>query len=100
MGLVKTHDIAFAYHTSAAARFRVTHHPGVFTEGPWKSWDFVEPYLRKILSFIKNCMPGFGSKSRFQRSPRHSTVTDNIVYRQIGFATLTSLSAHFAMILA
>jgi len=25
---------------------------GVFTEGPWKSWDFVEPYLRKILSFI------------------------------------------------
>jgi FMN-dependent NADH-azoreductase len=29
-------------------------HPsgGVFTEGPWKSWDFVEPYLRKILRFI------------------------------------------------
>jgi len=25
---------------------------GVFTEGPWKSWDFVEPYLRKILGFI------------------------------------------------
>ena len=25
---------------------------GVFTEGSWKSWDFVEPYLRKILSFI------------------------------------------------
>jgi len=25
---------------------------GVFTEGPWQSWDFVEPYLRKILSFI------------------------------------------------
>jgi FMN-dependent NADH-azoreductase len=25
---------------------------GVFTEGPRKSWDFVEPYLRKILSFI------------------------------------------------
>jgi FMN-dependent NADH-azoreductase len=25
---------------------------GVFTEGPWKSWDFVEPYLRRILSFI------------------------------------------------
>jgi FMN-dependent NADH-azoreductase len=25
---------------------------GVFIEGPWKSWDFVEPYLRKILSFI------------------------------------------------
>jgi len=48
----------------------------------------------------KNCTPGFGSKSRFQRSPRHSTVTDNIFYRQIGFATLTSLSAHFAMILA
>jgi Bacterial regulatory proteins, tetR family len=34
-------------------------HPGLgpsnsvrFTEGPWQSWDFVEPYLRKILSFI------------------------------------------------
>lgn len=25
---------------------------GVFTEGPWKSWDFVEPYLRRILGFI------------------------------------------------
>jgi putative NADPH-quinone reductase len=25
---------------------------GVFTEGPWTSWDFVEPYLRRILSFI------------------------------------------------
>jgi FMN-dependent NADH-azoreductase len=25
---------------------------GVFTEGPWSSWDFVEPYLRQILSFI------------------------------------------------
>ena len=25
---------------------------GVFTEGPWKSWDFVEPYLRQILGFI------------------------------------------------
>jgi len=25
---------------------------GVFTEGPWKSWDFVEPYLRRILNFI------------------------------------------------
>ena len=25
---------------------------GVFTEGPWQSRDFVEPYLRKILSFI------------------------------------------------
>jgi len=25
---------------------------GVFTEGPWQSWDFVDPYLRKILSFI------------------------------------------------
>ena len=25
---------------------------GVFTEGPWRSWDFVEPYLRQILSFI------------------------------------------------
>lgn len=24
----------------------------VFTEGPWKSWDFVEPYLRQILGFI------------------------------------------------
>jgi FMN-dependent NADH-azoreductase len=23
-----------------------------FTEGPWKSWDFVEPYLRRILGFI------------------------------------------------
>jgi hypothetical protein len=50
------------------------------------SWLFAERCLyvdwleeRKILSFIKNCMPGFGSKSRFQRSPRHSTVTDNIV---------------------
>jgi FMN-dependent NADH-azoreductase len=25
---------------------------GVFTEGPWMSWDSVEPYLRQILSFI------------------------------------------------
>jgi FMN-dependent NADH-azoreductase len=25
---------------------------GVFTDGPWQSWDFVEPYLRRILSFI------------------------------------------------
>jgi FMN-dependent NADH-azoreductase len=24
----------------------------VFTEGPWRSWDFVEPYLRQILGFI------------------------------------------------
>ncbi|MDR3710411.1 MAG: NAD(P)H-dependent oxidoreductase [Capsulimonadaceae bacterium] len=25
---------------------------GVFTEGPWKAWDFVEPYLRTVLGFI------------------------------------------------
>ena len=25
---------------------------GVLSEEPWASWDFVEPYLRKILSFI------------------------------------------------
>lgn len=25
---------------------------GVFTEGPWRSWDFIEPYLRQILGFI------------------------------------------------
>jgi FMN-dependent NADH-azoreductase len=25
---------------------------GVFTDGPWKSWDFVDPYLRQILKFI------------------------------------------------
>jgi FMN-dependent NADH-azoreductase len=25
---------------------------GVFTDGPWKPWDFVEPYLRRILGFI------------------------------------------------
>jgi len=25
---------------------------GVFSEGPWKSWDTVEPYLRQILGFI------------------------------------------------
>jgi len=25
---------------------------GVFTEGPWMSWDTVEPYLRRILGFI------------------------------------------------
>ena len=25
---------------------------GVFTDGPWKPWDFVEPYLRTILGFI------------------------------------------------
>jgi FMN-dependent NADH-azoreductase len=25
---------------------------GVFSEGPWKPWDFVEPYLRQILKFI------------------------------------------------
>ena len=26
---------------------------GVFTEGPWKAWDFVEPYLRAVLGFIR-----------------------------------------------
>ena len=25
---------------------------GVFSEGPWKEWDAVEPYLRRILGFI------------------------------------------------
>ena len=25
---------------------------GVYTEGPWRPWDFVEPYLRQILGFI------------------------------------------------
>ena len=25
---------------------------GIFSEGPWKSWDSVEPYLRQILGFI------------------------------------------------
>lgn len=25
---------------------------GVFSKGPWKSWDSVEPYLRQILGFI------------------------------------------------
>ena len=25
---------------------------GVFSEGPWTSWDTVEPYLRQILGFI------------------------------------------------
>jgi FMN-dependent NADH-azoreductase len=25
---------------------------GVFTDGPWKAWDFVDPYLRQILKFI------------------------------------------------
>jgi FMN-dependent NADH-azoreductase len=25
---------------------------GVFTEGPWRPWDFVEPYLRQVLGFI------------------------------------------------
>ena len=25
---------------------------GIFTEGPWMSWDTVEPYLRQILGFI------------------------------------------------
>jgi FMN-dependent NADH-azoreductase len=25
---------------------------GIFTQGPWKSWDTEEPYLRLILSFI------------------------------------------------
>jgi FMN-dependent NADH-azoreductase len=25
---------------------------GVFAEGPWRPWDFVEPYLRQILGFI------------------------------------------------
>ena len=25
---------------------------GVFTDGPWKPWDHVEPYLRQILKFI------------------------------------------------
>lgn len=25
---------------------------GVFTDGPWRPWDYVEPYLRQILGFI------------------------------------------------
>ena len=25
---------------------------GVFTEGPWKAWGFVEPYLRLVFGFI------------------------------------------------
>ena len=25
---------------------------GVFSDGPWKPWDTVEPYLRQILGFI------------------------------------------------
>jgi FMN-dependent NADH-azoreductase len=25
---------------------------GVFADGPWRPWDFVEPYLRQILDFI------------------------------------------------
>lgn len=25
---------------------------GMFSEGPWAEWDFVEPYLRRILGFI------------------------------------------------
>ena len=25
---------------------------GVFTDGPWRPWDFVEPYLRQILGFV------------------------------------------------
>lgn len=25
---------------------------GVFTNGPWRPWDFVEPYLRQVLGFI------------------------------------------------
>jgi FMN-dependent NADH-azoreductase len=25
---------------------------GVFSDGPWKGWDAVEPYLRRILGFI------------------------------------------------
>jgi FMN-dependent NADH-azoreductase len=25
---------------------------GVFSDGPWKDWDSVEPYLRRILGFI------------------------------------------------
>ncbi|MFG1398378.1 NAD(P)H-dependent oxidoreductase [Roseixanthobacter pseudopolyaromaticivorans] len=25
---------------------------GVFTGGPWRSWDFVEPYLHQVPAFI------------------------------------------------
>lgn len=25
---------------------------GVFSEGPWQPWDFVDPYLRQVLGFI------------------------------------------------
>ena len=25
---------------------------GIFIDGPWKAWDFVDPYLRQILKFI------------------------------------------------
>jgi FMN-dependent NADH-azoreductase len=25
---------------------------GVFSDGPWKPWDYVEPYLRQVLKFI------------------------------------------------
>jgi len=34
VGVVKTHDVAFAYHTSAAARLRLTHHPGACCKRP------------------------------------------------------------------
>ena len=41
---------------------------GVFTEGPWRSWDFVEPYLRQILAFhrYRGCTD---SSSRGHESP-------------------------------
>ena len=37
---------------------------GVFTDGPWRSWDFVEPYLRKSLdsSASRMCRP-FASRA-------------------------------------
>jgi FMN-dependent NADH-azoreductase len=45
----------FEFLITAEARKRailVLASGGVFSEGPWKSWDTVEPYLRLILGFI------------------------------------------------
>ena len=35
-----------------SGRILVLSSGGVFSEGPWKDWDAVEPYLRRILGFI------------------------------------------------
>ena len=40
-------------HTRIKQAFLVVASGSVFSEEPWKSWDFAEPYLRKMLNFLQ-----------------------------------------------